>query len=378
MKNSKKKSKQEQENSNPRSNLSEYENTTEFTNNLKDSNHIPTAKNSEWETSLFDSDFYSEKEDELENKFYLKPREKLQIYIFGLLSFLFFSLLLLPYDKLLKKIFYNFAQSINLEYGQVELNFLNNSLIENVSLNFNEKLGLRASLIDFGIPLLSLSSNHQNGTIEFKNLVFFISSTQILAKKLELNLFLDNIKQPSSLWWGNIKIFSDSLILQNFHYEALDNLGIDLSKLEINKSMIELNFDQGKIKLDNSQILTNYFIIKFKGNIQLKENTSESLLNIELCLSPQAELEKKNAKLMGAFLLLNNSSNTEFCTKIKGSLLSPELEKLDFSSSKDPSTPSNSPSVNSPQSSSGTSPQGNTSSTPTHTASPVQSLQSEL
>ena len=290
----------------------ELDNQNNFSNNLENNPKSKTESsylNSNLTDENFNLDSYYVENEENEAKLVFNSNQKLKIYLSVISAFIFFSILFFPMEKIIKHYFSKFAQTLKLEYSQIDLKFFGTSSIENASLILGKSFGIKSSNVLFGIPLITINSNHQEGYIELNNVALYINPTRIQTKKININLVLNNIKEGINHLEGVVDISTENPIMQEFHIKELENFGIDLSKLEIKKIFAKLNFEQGILKIDNTIIQSNYFKIVISGNILLKEIISDSVPDASICLIPLPDLETKNPQIFGAFNLIGGNDN---------------------------------------------------------------------
>ena len=144
--------------------------------------------------------------EEEEGVYQLNPKQKLQVLGIIAASFFLFGMLLFPYQKLARYFFFNFANQISLNTGQVELNFLGSSFIDDISLSFGEGGGAYARQLRLDIPLLELIGSTIDGNMQFKELDYFSEALALSARELLLSLNIDEPSKPANQWQGNMNI----------------------------------------------------------------------------------------------------------------------------------------------------------------------------
>ena len=271
-------------------------------------------------------DFSEEEEEEEEETFQLNPKQKLQLLGILLSSFLFFSLLLFPYQKLARYFFSKLANQISLSTGELDLSFLGTSFIDDISFPLGAGKSIRARQLQIEIPLLSLMGSSVDGDTRLKELQYSSETMAFAANELLVSLDLEGYSKPPEQWEGSIYIDSKNFNLLQLNIPQLESLGVDLSQMKVESFGLRLGFEQGKLSFDGSQLRSNYFTLKLKGFAQLQEAMAASRLNAEICIFPSPELENINSELMGVYILAGGSAGGELCLKVRGKLSQPDFQ----------------------------------------------------
>lgn len=265
--------------------------------------------------------------EEEESSYRLKTKQKLQVMGIILSSFLLFGFFLFPYQTLARYFFFNFANRISLGIGNVELNFLSSSFIEEISFSFGKGGGVRAQQLRLDAPLLGLIGNSLDGSMELKKAYYASEALSLSASEAVIFFNIEDRSVPPSEWQGSIDLKTKNFKLLGLNIPQLDALGVDLSRMKVQKFQLKFNFEQGKVSFDGSQLLSNTFSLKLKGSSQLSSDIGASRLHAELCIIPSPELEKLDSNLMGIYILAGGTAGAKLCIKVRGQLLKPDFER---------------------------------------------------
>lgn len=266
--------------------------------------------------------------EEEERGYQLDPKQKLQVLGIILSSFLLFGLFFFPYQKLARYFFFSFANQISLGAGQVELNFLSSSFIDDINFSFGTGGGVSARQLKLDIPLLKLMGSSLDGGMQFKEMYYFSKALSLSAYEAILSLNIKDRSMPPNQWQGNIELETRRFKLLELNIPQLESIGVDLSQMKVQKFELKLSFEQGNLGFGGSQLLSNYFTVNLKGFAQLKEQVASSPLNAEICIVPSPELESLDNKLMGLYILAGGTAEGELCIKVRGQLQKPDFEKV--------------------------------------------------
>ena len=271
---------------------------------------------------------YDDSSEEEQDRPSFSTKQKWQIGSTVLLSFFIFTLLLFPYKQVLRSIFVKVVGAMPLVYESVDLNIFGSSFIDILNYQINPEQSLEARQLQLDIPLLQLTGDSINGSLQILDARLALSLASLSVKQLEITIALDKIKQTQSEWDGTVKLNSQGVKLLNLNIAALESLGIDLSKMNIQKLDLQIAFGGGKLKFNGSQFVSDYFTINLTGFARIRDDLANAMLDAKVCVIPAADLEAKNTELLGAYVFAGGAAGGELCFKLQGKLNKPDFEKV--------------------------------------------------
>ena len=292
----------------------------------EDTSVLPTVSSSpmaeEAEERIIEEEAFEE-DNETDDKFSFRQKWQIALVIF--VSFFVFSMIFFPYQTILHYFFVKFSKDIPLTYEKIELRFFGNSSLKNVKFQPDRGTNVQVKRFDLGIPLLSFIDGSLEGTMAFSDLYFSSDKYSFFINRINILLNLNDFKLPIRQWRGEVNVRGEKLT--ELQVSQLANFGVDLDKMDIQSFDLKLSFEQGKLKFNNSQILSDYFTINLKGFVQLRNNFLASRLDGQLCIVPVADLEQKDSSLLSIYLIAGGKPGGELCLQLKGGLGNPKFER---------------------------------------------------
>lgn len=265
-----------------------------------------------------------------EPEFLIEPVEKLtlkQIVLLttaGIVSFLFFIMLLFPYDIIVKNIIYKAnIPGFSIDFTSLDFPFIGKKVIHSLSLQTSGGTNIKAEEFIIDISLFSfLTSKNIMG--EFK-----LNSSKIENDKIGINLktvfttseltgteALNQLKGDLA-----VRISGGSI----YKLPDIPLIG-QLDKINLNNSILHFKIQNGNMVFQKeSNLNTSIAKIFITGNIQLNPNISFSSINLSFCPKFKPEFATERPDIVNTLQILPKNADGQNCIPLTGTFQNPQL-----------------------------------------------------
>jgi hypothetical protein len=254
---------------------------------------------------------------------YLTQREKLYVWVTVLSSFLFFTILFLPYGLFTKKIINSIIKPIAIDYTELDYNFFQQNMVFNAVIDLSGNNIIKADQMGFDISLLSYLKGGFSGSLQMVNPDLIYSGSSIKARTVNAEVDLDDIHNLK-VSNGKIKFISSQMEILSLNIRTIP---IPLENITVSGMMITAVIKNGTVTLDGSKIKVDAFDVIATGTIQLNQSLNTSVLNLKVCINPITGSNLDNSNLYGMYLAAGGKSDSSLCFQVTGSPVSPSFVK---------------------------------------------------
>ena len=268
-----------------------------------------------------------EEEEELEAG-RLTGRQKLTVLLTVVVSFVIFSIILLPYDLLLREfVFSRIARMVRIDFSSMDLNLFSSDEIEDLSVTLPDGSFVKAASVVSGIKYRDMLAEHPQGTITLNDAQISIGNFAVESSAIQVVMNLRNIRDGMAKWLGSLSVRTGKLNTQRL--EGLLPVSLPLEGLVMNSLTVNLRFAQGRMTFDGTRAVTNFFAVSFNGAARLAAGGfSSARLDGKICVKPADDLEEKNNTLFGYYLAAGGAAGGEKCFSLRGTPKSPSFNPM--------------------------------------------------
>jgi len=270
-----------------------------------------------------ESEFIEEGEFNQEEEEFLTQKEKQYVWLSIFLSFVFFTVLLLPYSLFMKKIINSAVKPITIDYTEFDYNIFGLHYIYDLYVDLAANNNIKADQAGYDFSYFAFLTGGLKGTVQLVNPDLTYSGTVIRARTLNGDFDIDTINNLKNSN-GSIRLLASQVDIAGLNIRMIPVPLGDISAGGIKISAIIKN---GNVTLDKSRINVDVFEVMLAGNIQLNQSFNSSQLNLNLCLNPKSGSDLDSSSVFGLFVAAGGSAESSMCFSVTGTPSNPSFIK---------------------------------------------------
>lgn len=275
-------------------------------------------------------------------------KQKLFLALVGFFSFLLFTILIFPYEDVVRKVLSKVSveNQMVIDFKNLDLPFFGSKTIDGLIYQGRDNSEIQAETIELDTSLFNLMSQVFKGDLEITSLKLDLADISLVFKTVKIeDSFLDSFDKPYGQMSFFIKLNSiGGKIRKSMTIPFVD---IDIKDIQIKSLSFEAKKDKSgtKVKIEKFFLNTNKAKIVADGTIELSEFIKNSGLNLKICPTLDEKFAAEREDVAGNLQLMMKN---EKCFTLEGTIGQPKpnlpgLKELMGGGGNQTSTPTVSP-----------------------------------
>lgn len=250
--------------------------------------------------------------------------QKLILWIGGILFFIFFVILLFPYQDITKVILAKTMgeSGTSIDFRDFDLSLFGKTRIDHLSIDTNSGVSLSSEETNIDLSLLSFYKNRLIGELETLSLNFLWKNIELKFGSALINLDLNDIHKD---WIAgihgkmNLEAFQGKIIKS----PPIPKVNIDLSGINIKSLIVSTKKSGTTLLIERAFLKTSVGNISIKGKLIFRPRFENTGLNINICLNLDKEFVDNSDALFNLMNIIPRQSDGKSCLPIKGTFSNP-------------------------------------------------------
>jgi len=251
--------------------------------------------------------------------------QKIIVGLSVFLSFLFFSLIFLPYEQIVRRALQSYSRMVRVDFSRLDLNLFDTDRVSDLRITLPDGTSLHATTLVSSLGYRELISAHPHGKVIVENLDVSLTNFALLIRSLESDVNLMDVTEGMDRWKGDLFVKTGAIEIQKIP-ESIP-IPVTASDVKIHSVKLQLKFADGRVNMNGSSIKSNVFDIELSGSGRL--GGGSITLDTTVCLTPKPDLEQTNNILFGLYLAQGGSAGGRLCLNVTGPPSSPSFKKKD-------------------------------------------------
>ncbi len=251
-------------------------------------------------------------------------KQKMILILIGFFSFLIFSIIIFPYEEVVRKVLSKLSveNQIVIDFQNLNLPFFGSKTIDGLIYQGKDNSEIQAETIELDSSLFNLMSQVFKGDLEVTAVKLDIADIALSFKTVKIeDSFLDSFDKP----YGQMSFFIkfNSIGGKIRKSMVIPFVDINLKDIQIKSLSFEAKKDKSgtKVKIEKFFLNTNIAKVILDGTVELSEFIKNSQLNLKICPTLDEKFKAEREDVAGNLQLMMKN---EKCFTLEGSIGAPK------------------------------------------------------
>ncbi|MCR9144565.1 MAG: type II secretion system protein GspN [bacterium] len=255
----------------------------------------------------------------------LTGKQKVFVFLTVTLSFWIFTAVFFPLDDAIRHQLRSYEKTVAVDFATLDLNLLGDDTMGGFSAELaNVSIGFSAEQIKSELSWFDLLASAPKGLVQFENAEFHMQGFAFDAATMDLNLDIEDAERLLTTSRGRVRLLAGGVKFTQLPLDSLP-IPISLDELEVRRLDLVLNFSNGGVDFEDSNLLSDLFTARLSGTGRIGQTLSSTTLQAKLCIKPGNDLENKNPELFTVYIMGGGAAGGELCVDIGGTVARPQL-----------------------------------------------------
>ena len=256
----------------------------------------------------------------------LSWKQKLILINSGIVAFLFFIILLFPYEELARTFISKFAQENNfvLEFKKLNLSLFSNKSVDNLVYQNKENMEIRAETIEVDTSIWDLAKKNFKGNVKITSLNLELTDYAIKASSVNLEdssiigFDRDTLNMNGNI---NLQVFNGT-ILRSPIIPMIDTLqGVTIKSILLS---LKKTLNSNRVTIEKGVITLSIAKITLSGYIELAAAIKTSRIDLKVCPKLTEKYSAEREDIASSLQLLTKDM-PDGCIPIQGTIGDPKV-----------------------------------------------------
>jgi len=265
-------------------------------------------------------------DDESESSGELSWKQKLILINSGIVAFLFFIVLLFPYEELARTFISKFASENNfvLEFKKLNLSLFSSKTVDNLIYQNRENMEIRAETIEVDTSIWDLIKKNFKGNVKITSLNLELTEYAIKASSVNLEdssiigFDRDTLNMNGNI---NLQVFNGT-ILRSPVIPMIDTLqGVTIKSILLS---LKKTLNSNRVTIEKGVITLSIAKITLSGYIELAAAIKASRIDLKVCPKLTEKYSAEREDIASSLQLLTKDM-PDGCIPIQGTIGDPKV-----------------------------------------------------
>ncbi len=252
-------------------------------------------------------------------------RQKIVTGVAVLVSFLLLSIVLLPYEQVLRFTLDKYARVVRIDFSSIKFSPFGTDEISGLKIALPDGTSLSADAVQSELKIREVLAGNPNGVVSMVGVDINTQNFGMKTRTVEVNISLANAGGAMEEMNGDVTVKTGKLDLKKIP-ENIIPIPIQTGDVRIASFLLKARFRNGNLVLDETNMKSNVFDLRVTGGGKLQGPLGGTRMDAKVCVKPAKDLETENAGLFAMYIAGGGAAGGELCFAMKGTLGSPAFE----------------------------------------------------